>query len=156
MRRALLRFIKLSPTERALFFRSAILLPLIACALRIFGLPKVQAGLERRRKRADLRKSTGARQDSGNVSTIARIVVAASRYGLVRGNCLSQSLTLWHLLRWEGHDARMRLGGRREGKAFEAHAWVEIDGQVVNGRDDARELFKPFEVHVNHELTPQK
>jgi Transglutaminase-like superfamily len=155
MRRALLRFIRLSATERTLFFRSAILLPLIVCALRIFGLPKVQAGLERRRQRADLRKS-GARQDSLNVGTIARMAGAAARYGLVRGNCLSQSLLLWHLLRQEGHDARMRLGGRREGKAFEAHAWVEIDGQVMNGRDDVRELFTPFEVHVNHELTPQK
>jgi hypothetical protein len=156
MRRALRRFIRLSPAERVLFCRSAILLPLIACALRIFGLPKVQAELERHRKRADLRKSVGARQDSENVSTIARMAAAASRYGLVRGNCLSQSLLLWYLLRQEGHNARMRLGGRREGKAFEAHAWVEIDGQAVNGRDDVRELFTPFEVHVNHEFTPQK
>ncbi|HEV2304050.1 MAG TPA: lasso peptide biosynthesis B2 protein [Candidatus Acidoferrales bacterium] len=156
MRRALLRFIRLSATERTLFFRSAILLPLIACALRIFGLPKVQAGLERRRKRADLREGIGARQDFGNVSTVVRMAGAAARYGLVRGNCLSHSLLLWHLLRQEGHEARMRLGGRREGKAFEAHAWVEIDGQVVNGHDDPRDLFTPFEVDVNHELTPQK
>lgn len=69
---------------------------------------------------------------------------AASRYGLARGNCLSKSLVLWHLLRREGVMATLRVGGRKEGKQFEAHAWVELDGFAINDSGGLRESFVPF------------
>ena len=83
------------------------------------------------------------------------MVFCAARY-VVHVNCLSRSLALCYLLRREGLDACLRLGGRRQGKSFEAHAWVELNGRVFDTSDDVRGLFAPFSVHLANELTSRK
>lgn len=46
--------------------------------------------------------------------------------------CLPQAIVALELLRGSGHDAALHIGARKE-EAFEAHAWVELDGEVVVG-----------------------
>jgi len=41
--------------------------------------------------------------------------------------------------------SRLQIGGRRTGAGFEAHAWVEIAGAVINDHDGCRgRNFSPF------------
>lgn len=149
---ALTRFAALPPNERWLFVRAMWMLALMALAPRFLSWQTVQHWVEQRNRRLSSKKC-GARTGS---RTVTRIVFAATRYGFVRGNCLSRSLALCYLLRQEGHDARLRLGGRREAKSFEAHAWVELDGQAVDNRDDTCSSFVPFPVHLNSEFKIQR
>ena len=76
---------------------------------------------------------------------IGRMQEAAARNLFFRTNCLEQSLVLWWLLRRRGIDAALRIGARKESDRFEAHAWVELDSQVLNDASAEHRHFVPFE-----------
>ncbi len=76
---------------------------------------------------------------------IARMQEAAARNLFFRANCLEQSLVLWWLLRRRGIDAVLRIGARKDSDRFEAHAWVELDSQVLNDAAAEHRHFVPFE-----------
>ncbi len=60
-------------------------------------------------------------------------------------NCLEQSLVLWWLLRIRGIAAELRIGARKDLNRFEAHAWVEFHGAILNGFGEEHLHFSPFE-----------
>lgn len=74
----------------------------------------------------------------------ARLVFWAARYGLWRGNCLSQSLTLLRLLRGRAINAQLRIGVRRTDTEFQAHAWVELNGAPLNDTPNVAQRYVPF------------
>lgn len=75
---------------------------------------------------------------------LARLVSHAIREGPLRGNCLSESMTVSLLLLRSGHPCTMRIGARRCGAGMEAHAWVELNGVPLNESADIGERFIPF------------
>jgi hypothetical protein len=50
---------------------------------------------------------------------------------VVRAQCLHRSLVLHRWLHGQGAPSVLRIGVRKEGAALKAHAWVELDGEVV-------------------------
>jgi hypothetical protein len=76
---------------------------------------------------------------------VARIQEAAARNLFFSTNCLEQSLVLWWLLRIRGIAAELRIGARKEGNSFEAHAWVEFRGAILNSLGKEHLHFVPFE-----------
>ena len=72
------------------------------------------------------------------------MVAAAAREGVYHGRCLEQSLTLWWLLARRGLPAELHIGVRKAASGFEAHAWVELFGAVVNDADEVRQDYVPF------------
>jgi len=76
---------------------------------------------------------------------IARMQAAAARNLFFHPNCLEQSLVLRWLLRRRGIDAVLRIGARKDSERFEAHAWVELDSQVMNDASAEHRHFVPFE-----------
>jgi Transglutaminase-like superfamily len=76
---------------------------------------------------------------------IARMQAAAARNLFFRANCLEQSLVLWWLLRRRGIDAALRIGARKDSNRFEAHAWLELNSQVLNDASAEHRHFVPFE-----------
>jgi Transglutaminase-like superfamily len=56
-----------------------------------------------------------------------------------RSLCLQRSAVLTCMLRSYGFPAAMVVGTQRV--PFKAHAWVELDGQVVNDKPDMPELY---------------
>jgi len=77
-------------------------------------------------------------------SAIARLEDVAARHLFFRTNCLERSLVLCWLLERRGIGGQLRLGARKEGGRFEAHAWVEVDGSVVNDLYEPHSHFAPF------------
>jgi hypothetical protein len=71
----------------------------------------------------------------------ARMVAASAREGIIPGKCLEQSLALWWLLGRRGVSTQLRIGVRMEQGQLHAHAWVELDGEVLN---DAESLFAGY------------
>lgn len=150
------RFRRLPRLERSLFFRGVLLLPATACALRCVGLENTKRLMDSWRKR-DAMRATGDAAEKWRVATAARrMTEAASRHGVARGSCLSKSIVLWHLLRRQGLEATVHVGGRKDSRLFEAHAWVELDGRTVNDSEDMRERFTRLEGQVSGALTRQK
>jgi len=76
--------------------------------------------------------------------TYARWIRVAARFLPLRARCLHQSLALRDWLRSESAPARLRIGVRLVHSELRAHAWVEIDGQVVNDSVEATQLFYPL------------
>lgn len=142
------RFRRLSSLERGMFFRGVLLLPTTALALRLIGLRNVERWLDWRRKR-DSRGTESVYEKQVVAEAARRMTEAASRYGIIHGNCLSKSMVLWHLLRREGFEAALHVGGRRSSRTFEAHAWVELEGAAINDSADVRKRFAPFQNHAS-------
>jgi hypothetical protein len=70
--------------------------------------------------------------------------VSAASHLVPRATCLTQALAGQALLAQHGHPARLHLGVTRGDLGqFEAHAWLEADGQVVLG-DRERPRFTPL------------
>jgi hypothetical protein len=142
------RFRRLAGPERASLLWAFVLVPATAAALRTIGL---------RRWKALLAKTTPRKNFSPIVSSetlksaaiesarrTARMVAAAAREGVYHGRCLEQSLTLWWLLARRALPAELHIGVRKAAAGFEAHAWVELFGMVVNDSNGVRQDYVPF------------
>lgn len=135
----------------ALFF----LLPAVAAGIRVFGVGRVCRVLGGHAAPAiapDAGAAAGAAAAAApDAIAIARarrlggLVAAAARRLPGHPACLTRSVTLWYLLRRRGLPATLRLGVRTADAQLEAHAWVELGGQVVNDAADVGQHFAAFE-----------
>ena len=138
------KFCRLTWQERRALIHSLALLPLIALALRVLGFRRLRMILGKLTPSSDPPLDGRWEPGSDEVRLDVRMVAAASREGLVRGNCLEQSLTLWWLLRRRRIPAQLRIGIRKQANKFQAHAWVELAGAVLNDRHDVHREYTAF------------
>ena len=146
------RFRGLSGRQRQDFFLGLLLLPVATVWLSVFKFRSVQHTLEKKYGAVSAKK----RDDDTSFAeahAVARMVNAAARRGIVRGNCLSRSIVLWWLLLRRAIPAQMRIGVRKSGEAFEAHAWVEMAGRAINDSDDVQTRYTPFEGPITGKMT---
>jgi hypothetical protein len=80
----------------------------------------------------------------------ARMVAAAAKEGIAHGKCLEQSTVLWWLLLRKQTPAELRIGARQSAKGFEAHAWVEVQGNIVNDEENVRHDYVPFSNDISN------
>jgi len=137
------RFRRLSVPERRILLRSLFLLALTSAALHTIGYRRWKLFLAR--FTAQNNSTAPLTPESlHSARRIARMVAAASEEGIFHGKCLEQSIVLWWFLLRRRMPAELQIGGRRTSAGFEAHAWVEIAGIVVNDRDVVSQDFAPF------------
>lgn len=77
----------------------------------------------------------------------------AVQHGLYSGNCLSRSLMLWWLLRRQGVDSALRIGVRTVDGQFQAHAWIEYQGQPLHEIQDVHQHYTAFHDELFTTLT---
>ena len=111
-------------------------------ALRVLGFRRCSSIVAR--LSAVSESETGATSIS-EAKAAARVVKIAARHGFYRAKCLQESLTLWCLLMRRGLRVELRIGTRKHEDQFEAHAWVEVNGIVLNDTDDVDRRFAAFE-----------
>ena len=84
------------------------------------------------------RRTNGTRSSIPVAGVCASVDIACSWYWR-EVLCLQRSaVTVW-LLRQHGIDAELLIGIQQY--PFEAHAWVEVDGRVVNDKSHVRETY---------------
>jgi hypothetical protein len=94
------------------------------------------------RKRVEpLHASTDATTE--RVRECERIVAVAASFFPGRARCLEQSLALYLLMRKRGVAVTYCQGARPW--PFQAHAWIEYRGEVINDIPEHTELFPRFE-----------
>ena len=94
--------------------------------------------------------ATGERLQRARETSYA--VAVAVKYGPWRPRCLLRSLALGWFLGRRGIPFDLRIGVPARGRGtpatvspdFSAHAWVEVEGVVVNDRDDVGDRHVPF------------
>jgi len=127
------KFWNLTWPEKRLLFRAAAWLIWIRIVLLVLPYRRVQSLVQR----WSAPKSLGPLVPwSFGPARIAYLIAAAANR-IPGTNCLPRALVARILLSRAGHPAELHIGVSKtqEGK-FEAHAWVECDGQAVIGGSD--------------------
>ncbi len=138
------RFRKLPRPERRMLLAALVELPMSGLALRILGFRRLQSLLSRLARRPRKNENATTPAVLPEAQTAARMVETASREGFYQANCLEQSLTLWWLLHHRKIAGQLRIGVRKLNEKFEAHAWVELDGIVLNDDADVHDHYSSF------------
>ena len=136
------KFLALDAESRRLLLTALVVLPFVTLGLRLAGLRRCQRWLARGTGGSGARGVTGDEQR--RIQRTVQMVRLAARHALGAPTCLTQSLVCWWLLRGQGIDGDLRIGTRKENGQFEAHAWVEYQGLVLNDRCDVQQRFTPF------------
>ena len=144
MTRTIRRILALPRVERWLLFQAAVTLLLVTLSLRTLGPRRCYHGLAR------LSPMTGRGLLTGEharhrATRMGWLVGVASGHGLVRANCLTQSLTLWWLLRRQRILTDLCIGVRKHRGRLQAHAWMEHQGRVLNDDPEVCRRFAPFD-----------
>lgn len=115
------------------------MLPLLSVSLRFRGFLKTRTFLQNHLAPAN--RLAG----SSDPALAVRMVRAAVRHSWAHPTCLQESLALWWLLARQGIGSELRVGVRKRGSNFEAHAWVERDGVALNEPQALHEHYAAFD-----------
>lgn len=113
------------------------LVPALHVAVRVFDYRRTRAWLDRSSAQA-------AERTANSINALRLATSRVQVHSWLPGNCLSRSLALWWLLRRRGYAPELRLGVSMAGGTFAAHAWVELDGRVLNDRQDVATRYRPL------------
>jgi hypothetical protein len=139
------RFWNLSAPSRRLVVEAAVALMATWIGLRVVGYGRWKRVLEWFMPATVKRVNAADPVMLDSARAIARFQESAARHLFVRTNCLEQSLVLCRLLQRRGIAAEVRIGARKEEGHFEAHAWVELEGTVLNDALEQHQHFAPFD-----------
>src|SRR5262249_5923850 len=134
-----------SSGDRWTLVQAMIMLPLAAILLRLTGLRGCQRLFSRFITVPYARNKQSSDLALPRAFQVSHLVGLALRHGLYSANCLQKSLVLWWLLRRQGIQSELQFGTRKESGQFEAHAWIEIEGVVVNDSGEVRRMYTTFE-----------
>lgn len=137
------RFRGLTPAQQGLFFRSLIMLPLAAAAIRLKGLGWVQQRALSRHSVPQAEVASRLQLDQAHEAAVA--IDIAARRGIWTANCLQRSVVLWRELLRLGVNGDLRIGVGPGTARPEMHAWVEVGDVVVNDAPDVGDQFRPFD-----------
>lgn len=125
------KLLERSAAERRLVVEAALLLSVARLGLAWTALATTREWLAR------FSRTAGAPDAHLQRQQIVEAVAAAGRRAPFKATCLLEALAVEAMLRRRGHDARLRLGVMRpSANGLGAHAWVELNGDVVVGQLD--------------------
>ncbi len=146
------RFKELSWSDRGFLLFAAGGLAFVGLMLAVGGFERTLTRLRRSSRRAGANEPSPGAGGNGGVREWARrrayLVSVAARFGPCRATCLPRSLLLWWLTRRRGLDSKLQIGVRRERSETDqliAHAWIELDGEILNDRSEIVEGYAAFD-----------
>lgn len=123
------RLLELDPIERHHLWRAAAALCLMRVGLCLLPFRRVQGLVARPAPGPSAQGHGEARLVTWAVATAARHIPFAT--------CLPQALAAQWLLARAGYRSELKLGiAPGAGRPVDAHAWLELDGEVVIGGPD--------------------
>jgi hypothetical protein len=124
------KFFALSLREKTLLLEALLQLQASRITLSLRGIPQQSLSVS----------------DSCNMDVIVQaryMVDAAASIGLHKNTCLEKSIALRSMLRRRGIGTVLRIGCTAP-ENFQAHAWLEINGQPINDSPDIATRFEPL------------
>jgi len=138
------QLLKLSLSDIRIILIALILLPLTAFFLRIKGFKWTQSLLSRCLPIKILPHIPQTNQ-LVIAKSIAKMVSVAANHGPYRANCLKKTLVSWWLLSRKGIQTELKIGVNKDEGNFNAHSWLELQGEVLNDTADVDERFSVFQ-----------
>jgi hypothetical protein len=142
------RFRKLPPPDRMLILRASLILPLTEIGLHLFGFRRWKKLIEKFSLPAHLPQPLPENLQLEVALRAVRAVRSVELHGPTNPNCLERSMTLWWMLRRDGVDGELHIGARKNGARLEAHAWVELGGQVLNDGAEVHQHYARFDAPI--------
>ncbi len=137
-RTRLKRWRELPASEKMMLVEAWVTLSCLPLFLRWFGFRRVQSLLMRFTPRL-----VAAPQPPPQF--LAQIVERAAHIAPLHVSCLTRSLTLWWFLLRCRLTSDLCIGVRKAAGRFEAHAWVEQHGMVLNDAPDIADHYAAFD-----------
>jgi hypothetical protein len=133
-------FRALSGPERRIVLVALLTFPVVAVALRVWGLGLVQRWLLRYPPHRSLVSARKLDRDC-----VVALVETAARTGIRNANCLERSLVLMWVLFGRGTATDLRIGARRQADEMLFHAWLEQGGAVLNDDPEIASQYAAFD-----------
>lgn len=134
--RKLKKFLALPGKEKRLFLHALIWLPFFELGVRTMGLKRMVRFV------SGSPNATGSDDSLERIRQDATIIQRAVNHSPVPVRCLARTLYLWRLLQKQGIDTDLCIGVDKAGAAgFDAHAWLEQDGEILNDTATAISRF---------------
>ncbi|MGV7235084.1 MAG: lasso peptide biosynthesis B2 protein [Nitrosomonadaceae bacterium] len=143
MHKRLSKLASLSCEEWQTLLLAMMLLPLIALSLHIIGFKKTRQLLQKNVSSVQ-HSALPEKQQLIIAHCVANMVDIAARHGLYRTNCLKISFATWWLLAHKGIATELKIGVDTDSRNFNAHAWVEYKGDILNDKTNVEERFSAF------------
>lgn len=124
----------LGTDDRPSVFAALLALAAVKTALHVVGFGRTVSHI----KRVQGGPRPPDASDMAVAHATARAVAVSAAFSPWRALCLEQSLAVLYLLRRRGLPAELCMGVQPYG--FTAHAWIELNGEVLN--DDSELLRK--------------
>jgi hypothetical protein len=140
------KFLSLTQGDRFLLLSALLLLSVVRLGLWLLPFQMLRRFLERI-SQVNLERQDVGEQPRCTLTTdkIVWAVDVASCYMPGGVKCLARALTTQVLMSRYGYSPELRIGvAKGEGGRLEAHAWVEIQGQVVIGYLGDLSRFTPM------------
>ena len=125
--------------ERMRLVACAAGLGVMHAALAVFGYKRTRKAVERISRHPQPRTATEA--EITDAKSLAHLAAVAGRHGMVEATCLRRALLLYAWLRWRGLRPVLLLGVMERDGPFQAHAWVELEGERLLPSDAG---YRPF------------
>ena len=131
------RFFKLSNSEKLLFLKAIVLLPVYQCYVKLLPFRYLKKLLK-----LESCSSASEHQSIATLSEVSPVVRAIKRvdcyFPLISGRCLAQALVVRRLLHQKKINSVLHLGVKHDqgSETMSAHAWLCIEGGIVIGEHD--------------------
>jgi len=122
-----LKFFNVSARERSILIRSFVWVTLFRIGLSVLPFSATKKWT------IDNDEPISTDHDRQTVIEVVRSIRVASRF-VPHATCLTQALAARKLLEHYGQRAELKIGVTKSNGDFEAHAWLEIDGRIVLGK----------------------
>lgn len=125
----LTRFLRLPIGEKKLHFKAMSLVVVTRIGLWLLPYRMVEKSVAFIASRAKMNGDA----DWKLIRSVSSSVKSCSKY-VPHATCLTQALAARTLLRLNGYDSELKIGVVKDAANLAAHAWIEIDGRIVIGK----------------------
>jgi hypothetical protein len=135
---------RLPSDERQALLGMLVMVPLFHVAVRVWDYQRTRAFVDTRSLAYWQRRQSTVDAQSARPAAYGLASRRMAARPWLPGNCLSRSLAVLWFLRRHGYTPDLRLGVSLADGTFAAHAWVELNGVVLNDRRDVAKRFAPL------------
>jgi hypothetical protein len=136
------RALQLKAHDRRRFMRAYLQLIIVDIQLRMYGFKYVTRVAQTHGGCSPTRPVRA--NDVARARVDARWLRSAARHHIIEAHCLHRSLALHKWLRRQSLPSELKVGVRMNAGALLAHAWVELDGTVINDPPSVVSAYQPF------------
>jgi len=140
----------LSSSEKYIFTTAAIILPFVELRIRKYGLKPYAAALQSTSSGSQFTKQSRTKDNVDDILKKSILIGQAARCSPIHVRCLAKSIYLHGLLLREGIMSVVIIGVETPDSGFNAHAWLEVNGSVINDSDDCISNFTRIELSGEH------